>query len=105
MNHLTQIHTQFFSDFEEKDECLKDTKYYIRKLKNEIFSFDKVVSFEALIPSNVDVASSFEGQMCDQSNLGRSLNLKKQITEAYQRDTDCSLQGIMLVPDNLSERR
>lgn len=61
LSHLKKIHTQFFADFEEKDDYLKDTKYYIRKLKNEIFSLDKVISFEHLIPAEANVATSFEG--------------------------------------------
>ena len=61
LSHLKKIHTQFFADFDVKDDCLKDTKFYIGKLKNEIFNLDKVISFEYLIPEAESVKNSFEG--------------------------------------------
>ena len=79
LGHLKQVHSQFFNDFDEKDDCLKDTKYYIRKLKNEIFCFDKIISFEHLIPKEVNVANSFEGMVCENLNLARSDDLKSSI--------------------------
>ena len=103
LSHIKRIHQQFFRDFEDKDESLKDTKYYIRKLKNEIFSFDKVVSFENLISDKHVVDKSYQGQQCDKANLGRSGDIRKQIAESYARDPECTLQGLLLVPDCLSE--
>ncbi len=50
LKHLIRIHTQFFTDYEGKIDELRDSKFYIKKLKNQVFGFGKVVSFEKLVP-------------------------------------------------------
>jgi hypothetical protein len=40
---------------------LVDAKFFIKKIQNQVFSYDKVVSFEAIIPETVDVPNVFEG--------------------------------------------
>ena len=89
-------------DFNDKDEFLKDTKFYIRKLKNEIFSFDKVISFENLIPSEEKAINSYEANVCEALHLERSGDLMASIARAYELDKESCLQGLLLVPDNLS---
>ena len=49
MIQLQKIHSKFYQDFQTKPDLLKDTKFYIRKLKGEMFSATKMVSFEVLI--------------------------------------------------------
>jgi len=105
LSHLKKIHTQFFTDFDTKDDCLKDTKFYIGKLKNEIFSLDKVISFEHLIPHAQLNQNSFEGQCCDRMHLPRSDDLRQEIAKAHEQDDQCTLKGLLLVPDNLSARK
>ena len=70
---------------------MKDTKFYIGKLKNEIFSLDKVISFEHLIPDIESVKRSFEGSICDRLHLPRADDLRKEIAKAYEQDEKCTL--------------
>lgn len=60
--HLCRIHERFYENFADKPEFLKDTKFYIRKLKSEVFDNTNMVSFELLIPDEQAVEHSFEGQ-------------------------------------------
>ena len=61
LEHLLRVHKGFYNDFTAKPDFLKDSKFYIRKLKSEVFRIDKMVSFEALIPTEVDLSAAFEG--------------------------------------------
>lgn len=45
LKHLTRIHHSFFKDYDAKIDDLRDTKFYIRKLKSEVFEGGKCVSF------------------------------------------------------------
>ncbi len=46
LKHLKKVHTKFFDNSQDKPEELLDTKFFVRKLKNEVFSCDSVISFE-----------------------------------------------------------
>lgn len=94
--HLHRIHKRFYNEFETKPAELKDTKFYIRKLKGEMFSCSKMVSFEVLIPNERDVERSFEGESCNQLNLIRVSDLANKITENIE------LAPILLVPDDIN---
>ena len=48
--HLHKIHDRFYENFSTKPDFLKDTKFYIRKLRSEMFANTIMVSFELLIP-------------------------------------------------------
>jgi hypothetical protein len=59
--HLHRIHDRFYENFAEKPEFLKDTKFYIRKLRSEMFDNTLMVSFELLIPDERAIEQSYEG--------------------------------------------
>ena len=42
---LVNLHKLFFRDAESKDSFLMDTKFYLRKLKNEAFKLNRLISF------------------------------------------------------------
>lgn len=59
---MHKIHERFYENFADKPDFLKDTKFYIRKIKSEMFDNTMMVSFELLIPDEAAVEQSFEGQ-------------------------------------------
>ena len=48
-----------------------DAKFYIQKIKSAVFTLDKVVSFEQLMPSGVNLTHSYEAKNCTQLGLMR----------------------------------
>ena len=38
LRHLRKVHSKFFANSVDVPEQLLDTKFYVRKLKNEVFS-------------------------------------------------------------------
>jgi hypothetical protein len=96
--HLHRIHDRFYENFTEKPEFLKDTKFYIRKLKSEMFDNSMMVSFELLIPDESAIEQSFEGKKCAALNLIRVPNL----IEATGANPD--VIPILLIPDDISNK-
>ena len=58
-----------------------------------------------MIPKEANVAHCFEGMVCANLNLARSDDLKSSIEQAILRDSESSLEGLLLVPDNLPEKK
>lgn len=44
--HLRKVHNKFFSVKSDKNFADLDTKFFVRKLKNEVFTCHEVLSFE-----------------------------------------------------------
>ena len=97
--HLRRIHSKFFENLgdKEENEMLLDTKFYVRKLKNEVFYCPHAISFEIIIKAEVDKASTYEGHMCDKFNLIMSNSLADDL------EMDEDAQGILLVHDKLEQ--
>jgi hypothetical protein len=70
----------------------------VRKLKNEVFTCDSVISFEHIISKDVDLSTTFEGHMSDKYNLIKTMDLASELS----RDED--VKGILLVHDKLSKK-
>jgi hypothetical protein len=79
LGHLRKVHNKFFTDIANKPEQLLDTKFYIRKLKNEVFSVTQMISFEQIISRDVRLGDTFEGHMCEKFNLFMTNDLKKEL--------------------------
>ena len=56
---LQRIHSLFFKAQIISDNNL-DAKFYIQKIKSAVFTLDKVVSFEQLLPLTTDLTHSYE---------------------------------------------
>jgi hypothetical protein len=69
------MHSLFFKAQQISDANL-DAKFYIKKIKSEVFRLDKVISFEQLVPSGTDLTNSYEAQTCNQLGLMRVESLK-----------------------------
>ena len=95
LKHLKKVHTKFFDNTKDKPEELLDTKFFVRKLKNEVFSCDSVISFEQIISKDVDLSSTFEGHMSDKYNLIKTKDLAFEL--AFSED----IKGILLVHDKI----
>lgn len=62
LKHLRKVHSKFFSvNTAEQGFADLDTKFFVRKLKNEVFSCHEVLSFERIIRGDVDLTRTFEG--------------------------------------------
>ena len=69
LKNLRQVHKKFFDNHSEKPDWLLDTKFYINKLKNEVFGCTELISFEEIINPEVDFEITYEWQMCDKYRL------------------------------------
>lgn len=98
LRHLRKIHSKFFSGVESRPEELLDTKFFVNKLKNEVFSCPEMLSFEQIIAKKVDMSQTMEGQMCDKYNLIMTNDIRREV----ERGND--MPAIVLTHDKLSEK-
>lgn len=71
-----------------------DTKFHIRKLAQ--FRPDRIVSFEKLIPTSVNLDETYEGLTCIRHSISRVDSL---LGAGQQKG------ALLLVPDEVSEKR
>jgi len=96
LRHLRKIHTKFFSGADSRPEELLDTKFFVNKLKNEVFSCPEMLSFEQIISKKVDLTQTMEGQMCDKYNLIMTTDVRQEVEKGND------MPAIVLTHDKLS---
>lgn len=87
---------KFFDGSKSMPDELLDTKFFVRKLKNEVFTCDSVISFERIISKDVDLNETFEGHMSEKFNLIKTMDLESELARSSE------VKGILLVHDKLS---
>lgn len=97
LRHLRKIHSKFFTGAENRPEELLDTKFFVNKLKNEVFACPEMISFEQIISSKVDMSQTMEGQMCDRYNLIMTKDVKAEVERGSE------MSAIILTHDRLAE--
>lgn len=96
LHHLRKVHSKFFNDISNKPEQLLDTKFYIRKLKNEVFTVTQMISFEQIINRDIRLSDTFEGHMCDKFNLFVTNDFRREL------ENNDEMEGLILTHDKLS---
>ena len=99
LKHLRKVHSKFFAVHNaEQGLADLDAKFFVRKLKNEVFTCHEIIAFDQILSSDADLTNSFEAQICQKFNLMFTKNFALELQKYAQA------QAIMLVPDKLSAR-
>lgn len=78
LRHLHKVHKKFFmsatEDVVDNESQFLDTKFYVSKLKNEVFACPEILSFEQILNASAGetLDNSVYGQLCDRFNLGKT---------------------------------
>ena len=57
LKHLQKVHSKFFSVLNEQGQADLDAKFFVRKLKNEVFTCHEIIAFDNILPSDSDLAN------------------------------------------------